>query len=362
MRHNRAVAIWLLVSAAMVYVMVVLGGVTRLTESGLSMVDWRPIMGVLPPLDDAEWQATFERYKQSPEYRIVNLDMTVEEFRGIFWMEYIHRLWGRLIGVVFLLPLVYFAMRGMIERRLLPRLAGLFVLGGLQGLMGWYMVKSGLVNDPAVSQYRLTAHLGLAFVIYAALVWVALGLLRPRARAAPDGGGAGGGAWSRGGIRVAAGGLLAFVFLVAMSGGFVAGLDAGLAYNTFPLMDGRLVPPGAFDLSPLYVNFFENTATVQLTHRVLAITLFLAILLFWWRAGRTAPSRPIRVASHLLLAFAVVQVSLGISTLLLFVPVALAAAHQAGALAVFTIVLWLNHALRADASTAPRGAGSMATA
>ena len=353
---DRAVAIWLLVSAAMVYAIVVLGGVTRLTESGLSMVDWHPVMGVLPPLDDAEWQAAFERYKQSPEYRIVNLDMTVAEFRGIFWMEYIHRLWGRLIGVVFLVPFLYFAVRGRIGRAMVPRLGGLFVLGGLQGLMGWYMVKSGLVNDPAVSQYRLTAHLGLAFVIYAALLWVALGLLRPR-RGTPAGarGGAGRG-------RAAAGGLLAFIFLVAMTGGFVAGLDAGLAYNTFPLMDGAIVPPGAFDLAPLYVNFFENTATVQFVHRVLAIALFLTILAFWWRVGRTAPSGRARLAAHLLLAFAVVQVALGISTLLLFVPVALAAAHQAGALAVFTAALVLNHELNAIPAAAPAAAEGVATA
>jgi cytochrome c oxidase assembly protein subunit 15 len=178
---RRQVALWLLICSAMVFAILVVGGVTRLTHSGLSIVEWQPIVGVIPPLDQAEWEETFEKYKKTPEYQQVNHQMTLDEFKGIFFWEYWHRVLGRLIGVVFLLPFLYFWLRGKIDRPLVPKLLGIFVLGGLQGAMGWYMVKSGLVDDPRVSHYRLTAHLSLAFLIFVAMFWVALGLLAERA-------------------------------------------------------------------------------------------------------------------------------------------------------------------------------------
>jgi len=338
-RRQTAVAVWLLVCGAMVYAMVVLGGVTRLTESGLSMVDWRPLMGILPPLGEAEWIAVFERYKQSPEYQIVNRGMTVEGFRSIFWMEYIHRVWGRLIGVAFLVPFLYFLIRRRISRALAPKLVVLFVLGALQGLLGWYMVKSGLVRDPTVSQYRLTAHLGVAIAIYGFMLWVALDLLTPRQRG-PAAGSAG--------LSGPAAALTWLIFFTALTGGFVAGLDAGLSFNTFPLMAGQLIPDGLFMLSPLHLNFFENSVTVQFTHRVAAIATAFLVIAFWLRAGRTLGPGRARPAAHFLLAAAAVQVALGISTLVLEVPVPLAVAHQAGALALFTAAIWISHELRVD--------------
>src|SRR2546430_4498045 len=228
--HNRAVAAWLLVCCAFVFAIVVVGGITRLTHSGLSIVEWQPIVGALPPLDETAWQETFAKYKQTPEYRLVNPGMSLEGFKGIFWWEYIHRLLGRLIGAAFLLPLLWFALRGRIPRALAWKFAAIFGLGALQGALGWYMVQSGLVDNPRVSQFRLTAHLGIAFLIYAAMLWIALDLLLPRAsrtEAAPRG------------LRRFAFALAALIFVMALSGGLVAGTRAGLAYNTFPLMNGR---------------------------------------------------------------------------------------------------------------------------
>ena len=239
--------------------MVVVGGVTRLTHSGLSIVEWQPIVGTLPPLSEAEWQQTFEKYQLTPEYRQVNQGMTLAGFKGIFWWEYFHRLLGRLIGVVFLVPLLWFIARRDIPPGYAWKLFGIFVLGGLQGAMGWYMVQSGLVDDPRVSQFRLTAHLGLALAIFAAMFWVGLSLVHPRhatLASAPQRS-----------VRAWAIGVAALVFVMALSGGFVAGIRAGFAYNTFPLMNGHLIPPEIFMLEPWWRNFFWNMATVQFDHR-----------------------------------------------------------------------------------------------
>ncbi len=314
--------------------MVVVGGITRLTHSGLSIVEWQPIVGALPPLDDGAWQETFRKYQETPQFRQVNPDMDLAGFKRIFWWEYVHRLLGRLIGAAFLLPLVWFAARGRISRELTWKLAGIFVLGGLQGAMGWYMVQSGLVDNPRVSQYRLAAHLALALLIYAAMLWIALGLLfwrdaspTPRPR----------------GFAFA---LAVLVFAMAVSGSFVAGIRAGLAYNSFPLMNGYVAPPGMFVLEPWYLNFFANIATVQFDHRLIAWALAALVPWFWVRVRRAPVSRRARLAAHLLLGALAVQIALGISTLLLAVPVPLAAAHQAGALVVFTAALLAAHALR----------------
>ena len=331
------VAAWLLLCCALVFAMVVVGGVTRLTHSGLSIVEWQPVLGTLPPMNDAQWLETFDKYKLTPEYRKVNLGMSVAEFKSIFWWEYFHRLLGRMIGAVFLVPLVWFWWRGQIDRPLALKLAGIFVLGGLQGAMGWYMVKSGLVDDPRVSHYRLTAHLCIALAIYAAMLWTALGLLFPRsAQASPPPAPLCRTAWA----------ITALLAYMMASGGFVAGIRAGFAYNTFPLMNGHLLPPEIFMLEPWYLNFFNNMATVQFDHRLGAWLLAFLGLWFWLQARREQLASRARLAGKLLLGLLALQVALGIATLLLVVPIPLAAAHQGGAVLLLGAALLLNHALR----------------
>ena len=340
---NRQVANWLLACCALVFLMVVVGGITRLTHSGLSIVEWQPIMGTLPPLDAQQWEQVFSLYRQTPQYHLVNSGMTLEEFKGIFWWEYLHRLLGRIIGLAFLLPLIWFSWRRQVERSLMPRLACLFLLGGLQGALGWYMVKSGLVDDPRVSQYRLTAHLGLAVLIYGAMLWVALDLLFPRrAATAPEGEPS---FAQRLSLLRWAHALAALVFLMILSGGLVAGIRAGFAYNTFPLMNGYLLPPELFVIEPWYLNFFSNMATVQFDHRLLAWLLAILVPWFWVKSRRLELPARARLASNLLPVFLFLQIALGIATLLLRVPLPLAAAHQAGALLVFTAALLMAHSL-----------------
>ena len=334
----RAVAAWLFVCCALVFAMVVVGGVTRLTHSGLSIVEWQPIVGTLPPLTDAQWQEAFAKYRATPEYRLVNHAMDVAAFKGIFWWEYFHRLLGRAIGVVFLVPLAWFVARRRIPPGLAPKLAAIFALGGLQGAMGWYMVQSGLVDDPRVSHFRLTAHLGLALAIFAAMFWIGLSLVRPagtRRVAAPPR------------LRRAAFALAALVFAMALTGGLVAGLRAGSAYNTFPSMNGHVVPPEILMLEPWYDNFLYNMATVQFDHRLLAWTLALVVPAFAWRVWRGAGiSGAVRAGAMLLVVAFAVQIALGIATLLLRVPVPLAALHQGGAVLLFAAALNVAHTLR----------------
>ncbi len=330
---NRMIARWLLVCCALVFAMVILGGVTRLTGSGLSMVDWRPVTGILPPLTDEAWQRTFEMYQETPEFQKKNSYMDVNDFKGIFWLEYLHRLLGRTIGIVFLLPFLFFVWRGYIRRDEWLKYGAMFVLGGLQGLLGWYMVKSGLVDNPAVSQYRLTAHLIAAFLIYAYMLWVALNLLYPDQSAHRH-------AWF--GKSVALTGLIT---LTVVSGGFVAGLKAGKIYNTFPMMGEYWVPPDLIALEPWWRNLFDNLATVQFDHRVLAITTLILIVVFWLRIPKDDLPGRARKGVNALLHTGVLQVALGIATLLLVVPISLAAVHQAVAMLLFTVALFVTHAL-----------------
>lgn len=337
-KDNRAIAVWLLVCCALIFCMVVLGGVTRLTGSGLSMVDWKPVTGFVPPTTEQAWQEEFANYQQSPEYQKKNVGMDLGGFKEIFWFEFAHRVLGRLIGVVFLLPFLYFLVMGKISRPLVPKLVLMFMLGGLQGLLGWYMVKSGLVDDPHVSPYRLTAHFLTAIIIYGYIFWVALDLLRGT-RAVSGGG-------REGALQRFAFVIAVLVLVTLVSGGFVAGTKAGHAYNTFPLMDGRWIPDGILMMEPVYLNFFENIATVQFDHRVLAMVTFLMIAGYWLYSLRVSGLPGSRAGAHLLMLMASLQVAMGIGTLLMHVPVPLAAAHQAGALLLFTIVLFLNHSLR----------------
>jgi len=335
----RAVALWLLACCALVFAMVVVGGATRLTHSGLSITEWDPIVGTLPPLDAKAWNEAFLKYQATPEYVQVNRGMSLAAFKAIFWWEYAHRLLGRAIGVVFLLPLVGFMLRRRLPAGLGPRLFAIFALGGLQGALGWYMVQSGLVDDPRVSPIRLALHLGLAFLIFGAMLWTALSLLRPRAL--PDD-------KRTASLRRFAWTLVGLVFAMVLAGGLVAGLRAGFAYNTFPLMAGALVPREVMMLDPWYLNVVNNIATVQFDHRAIAWILIFAVPAFRWRVARTgrAPLVVRRSASLLLLLLAL-QVALGIATLLLIVPLPLAAAHQAGALLVFAAALNMAHTLRA---------------
>ena len=338
-RASGAVAAWLLLCCALVFAMIVVGGVTRLTHSGLSITEWQPIVGTLPPLTEADWQQAFDKYKLTPEYREVNRGMSLAAFKGIFWWEYFHRLLGRVIGVAFLLPYLWFLARRRIPEGYRAGLAAIFVLGALQGAMGWYMVKSGLTDDPRVSQFRLTAHLALAFVIFGSMFWAALSLLVRRSVERRSVG-------RRAAHRFALGVAALVLFMVA-TGGMVAGIRAGFAYNTFPLMNGAWVPPELLMLDPWWKNFFWNMATVQFVHRLTAYALVVATGLLWWKLRRVddAPPRARRAAA-ILAAMLAVQVGLGIATLLAVVPLHLAATHQAGAVLVFAAALNVAHALR----------------
>ncbi len=333
-RNDRAVALWLFAVAAMIFVMVVIGGITRLTESGLSITEWRPIGGVLPPLDNAAWQHEFDLYKRIPEFQKRHPDMTLDEFRGIYWWEYAHRLWGRSIGFAFAIPGLWLFLGGRIKPGLRGHLLGLFVLGGLQGALGWFMVESGLSQRTDVSQYRLVAHLLTALAIYSYMLWTAFGLIRPAApalpRAAP--------------LRRHALLVLCLVIGTLTTGGFTAGLDGGKIYNTFPLMGGGIVPGDLLALVPAWRNPFENPTTAQFVHRWLAMVVAGTALALWLRRERLPESA--RLPLDLLAGMVAIQVMLGISTLLLVVPIPLAACHQAGAVMLLSLTLWALHSLR----------------
>jgi len=339
--HRGAIRLWLYAVAALVLCMVLVGGATRLTESGLSITQWQPVMGALPPLSQAQWQDEFHRYQQIPQYRELNQGMSLDAFKTIFWWEWTHRLIGRLIGVVFLLPLVWFLWRGWIERGLRGRLWLIFGLGALQGAVGWWMVASGLVNRVEVSQYRLATHLILACVIYVAILWTALRLGPESSEPAP----------AR--IRAGAVGLLLLVFGQIYLGALVAGLRAGYIYNTWPLIDGGLVPDASqlFSAKPLWRNFFENALTVQFDHRMLAYAIWL--LAAWQVVDAVRAARGGAALTGALAFFAVVtiQAALGIATLLEVVPLPLAMLHQAMAMIVLTVAV--IHAERMTRRPAP---------
>ena len=330
LRYDRQVALWLAFCAAVIFGMIVLGGATRLTNSGLSMVEWKPLMGVIPPLSEAAWLETFEKYKQYPEYQKVNAGMDLAGFKYIFMYEYLHRVLGRLIGVIFLFPMLYFAFRGRVRPGLMPKLVLLFFMGGLQGLLGWYMVKSGLVNEPRVSHYRLTAHLGVAVAIYGYMAWLVMDLLTGDA---PGG---------RKGSRLPLL-LVALVYLMILSGGLVAGSRAGYAYPTWPLMGDTFIPPGLYGMTPAWLSAFEDITTIQFNHRMLAYLLVVVLGTYAVRVYRGAAGGHSRLAATLLLLALATQVVLGISTLLLHVPVSLGTLHQGGAVLLLTATLYICH-------------------
>jgi cytochrome c oxidase assembly protein subunit 15 len=313
---------WLYAVAFLIFCMVIVGGATRLTDSGLSITEWQPLLGAIPPLTEADWLIALEKYRQIPEYQLINKGMSLDEFKFIYWWEWAHRFLGRFIGIAFFLPFVYFAATGALTLKMSIRFAALLVLGGLQGALGWYMVASGLVDRVDVSQYRLSAHLTLATVIFAAILWVAFGLNGKRHAPAS----------SREWMALVLAGL---VILQVAAGGFVAGLDAGMGYNTWPLMDGEVVPKGLFAMEPAWRNMFENAMTVQFNHRVLAYIIIVA-------AAGYAYVVQTREAA-LILAAVLLQVVFGIWTLLWQVPLWLGLVHQGGALIVLAAAIWNMH-------------------
>jgi cytochrome c oxidase assembly protein subunit 15 len=329
-----AIANWLLAVAALVFLMVIIGGITRLTESGLSMVRWEPISGTIPPLSEEAWQAEFDAYRTSPEYQKVNTGMSLSEFKSIFFWEYVHRLLGRFIGLAFALPLAWFAWKRAIPRGYGWKLVALFVLGGMQGVVGWWMVASGLVDRPEVSHIRLAVHLLLALMVFAALIWTALDLAslanKPGARPA--------------GISILALWTLSVLFLQLMFGAYVAGLDAGYAFNTWPRMGDDWFPHGTPLLEPFIVNLADNPIVVQFVHRWLAFLvagLAIALALRGWSRGFHAPAAA-------LAATVVVQILLGIATLLSGVEIWIAVAHQAMAALLLASVIVTAHSLGAE--------------
>jgi cytochrome c oxidase assembly protein subunit 15 len=336
---NRSIAIWLLACCAMVFVMALLGAVTRLTESGLSITEWEPVSGALPPLNDAAWNKAFTDYRQIPQYQILHRGMTLDEFKGIFFWEWLHRLWGRLIGLVFAIPFVWFLIRKQIDRQLGMRLALFFALGGLQGFIGWFMVQSGLAVRTSVSPYRLALHLGFALLIYALMLWTALDLLKLRTISVSEG------------LRRHGWVALAFLAVTMVWGAFTAGLHAGEAYNTWPLMEGDMLPDAAFTILPKWHNIFENLALVQFTHRWLAPTTMLIILAWVWRCMVKAKGQT-RNWFAALGVMVLLQVALGITTLLTHVNIIIATLHQAGAITLLALLLISLRATSAKASRA----------
>ncbi|XP_015110579.1 cytochrome c oxidase assembly protein COX15 homolog [Diachasma alloeum] len=355
-KTNRLVGTWLFTCSGMVFIAVALGGITRLTESGLSMVTWK-LLGEKMPVSEGQWIEEFERYKQYPEYKLMNQNMTLEEFKKIWWMEYVHRMWGRLIGAAFALPAAYFWYRGYLKPGMKARILVLGSLIGAQGLMGWYMVKSGLEDRfegpsdvPRVSQYRLAAHLGLAFLLYAGFLHSGLDHLLPAKVMPLD--------WFGKKIltdkhtkalvkfKRMAHGTKALVFLTAISGAFVAGLDAGLIYNEFPRMGRRFIPKGLLEMSPMLRNFTENPTTVQWDHRVLGITTLTLITIMALKSRKIKLPGRASTAALVVLGAGYLQVILGISTLLHHVPVSLAASHQSGSMLLLSTVIWLCHELK----------------
>jgi len=352
-RAARRIRAWLITIALFICAMVMIGGATRLTDSGLSITEWRPVSGVLLPLSEEAWLEEFIRYQGIPEYQIVNQGMSIDEFKTIYAWEWVHRNFGRLIAVAFLLPLAYFVAAGAARGRLAARLAAIFLIGGAQGLAGWYMVQSGLEEGVDVSQYRLAVHLVLAFLILGAILWTVFDLsprTAPRRGPAP-----------RGALSAAI--LLGGVLLQVIAGAFVAGLRAGRSYNTWPLMDGALIPDGLAAIEPWYLNLSENVLTVQFDHRMLAYLLLAAALAHWRLLPAELRKGPAGTGALAVMILIALQIALGVATVILAAPLALGLLHQAGALAVFAAALHhLHHLHRLRRGAAQDSAQAAASA
>ncbi|MGZ4035204.1 MAG: COX15/CtaA family protein [Bacteroidia bacterium] len=339
MKNNphRPIIIWLLAGCFLIYAMVVIGGITRLTHSGLSMVEWNPIIGSLPPTSDAAWQIPFEKYKQTPEYQIINNQFTLEEFKSIYWWEYTHRLLGRTIGVVFLIPFFYFLIKKKFDKTLLKKMYVLLFLGALQGVLGWYMVYSGLQKEPHVSHYRLAAHLISAFTVFGFTFWYAMDLIYPKEieenKISKN-------------LKWWSKFMFGAIILQIIYGAFVAGLKAGLFYNTYPLMGHSLMPETVTSFDPFWKNFLENPAGVQFLHRNIALIVAILVLFVWEKSRKMELSKLQRRASNFMLCVVCIQFLLGIITLLYAVPVTMGVLHQTGAFFLFASSLFFIHTLR----------------
>jgi cytochrome c oxidase assembly protein subunit 15 len=316
---ERFIVIWLTTIAFMVFAMVFIGGITRLTDSGLSMVEWKPLVGAIPPLSHSEWVIAFEKYKAFPEFQKINYEMSLSEFKSIFFWEYFHRLFGRLIGVAFFFPFAYLLIKKRLKQKQVIKFGVAFVLGGLQGLLGWYMVKSGLVDRPDVSHFRLAAHLGLAFLIIGYIYYLLLEIKHPdRVRSKQNT------------FRFLASGFLALISLQIIYGAFVAGLDAGLTHNTFPKMGRVWVPDSIFHLQGLWLNLIENTVMIQFVHRVIAWIILVIAILLWVKSKHSREFLQKRAMQHITL-MVFVQFLLGVATIVMYVPISIASLHQIGA-------------------------------
>lgn len=337
-RTRRQIGIWLLTGYGMVFIMLVLGGSTRLTQSGLSIVEWNVIMGVVPPLNENDWNTAFQKYQQFPEYKILNKTMTVHEFKNIFWWEFIHRLWGRLIGIVFIIPFSLFIFQKKLKAAWIKKLSVVFLMGAFQGFMGWYMVKSGLIENPHVSHYRLTMHLFLAFSICGMLLWYAMQWLSNTAA----------------NIQMAiqkslskyAAWLIILILLQAMLGGLVAGLKAGFMFNTYPKMGDNWLPEAAWMMDPTWMNFLENGVMIQFMHRTLALIVVAGITAYWLKTRKMELPPLIKKTISLLALMGFIQLALGIVTILLAVPVFWGVVHQAGALVLFSLSIRVHYQLK----------------
>jgi cytochrome c oxidase assembly protein subunit 15 len=338
-RSRRAVSVWLFIICFMLLGMIALGGATRLTGSGLSIMEWQPVAGILPPLSHAQWEHLFAVYQTIPQYKLQHEGFGLAGFQHIFWLEWIHRFWGRLTGIAFLLPLIYFAVTGQIRRGLLPGLIVIFFLGAMQGFVGWFMVASGFLPDTThVAASRLVVHLVVALVLYVAIFWVALTEWSPMPLSLPQ----------AAGLRRLVWAVVILTSLTIVAGGFTAGTRAGYIFNTFPLMDGRLVPRDYASLSPFWLNWFQNLAAVQFDHRLLATLTGLAALAaaLWGTSRRLGLPQGPRDAMLALGATLVVQYVLGVATLMLVVPVDLATLHQVVAVLLLSAALIALHSLR----------------
>jgi cytochrome c oxidase assembly protein subunit 15 len=333
---DKAVAAWLLVIAAMIALMVVVGGLTRLTGSGLSITEWRPVTGVIPPLSEANWQAEFTKYQGTPQYDLLNRGMGLAAFKTIYWWEWTHRLLGRLIGLAFAIPFAAFLWQRRIDRALAVRLGVTFLLGAVQGVLGWWMVQSGLEGTRvAVSQYRLAAHLGLAIILFGYVLWTALDVIGARRTAVA------------GASRFKVWALLfaALLFVQMLLGAFVAGLDAGQAFLSWPTYGGAWIPAGLYDLAPWWLNYFENHALVHFQHRTVGYAAAAVAVCLFRSIRSISPDKPLKFAGVHVVALTALQIALGIFTVVSGVALPLAALHQIVALALFACALWWAYVL-----------------
>lgn len=331
--RKKIITYWLILGASLVFLMVAIGGITRLTHSGLSMTDWNLFIGSIPPLTDAEWLASFEHYKQFPEFNELNYNFTLEDYKSIFWWEYIHRVMGRLIGLVFLFPFLFFLLKGWLSPKLKKQLFIVFLMGGVQAFLGWFMVKSGLVDMPRVSHFRLAAHLLMAFMTCLYISWLIWEINLPRVNSLAH----------ELGLRKQAVGLFVLVIIQSIYGAFVAGLKAGWVHNTFPLMDGQIISDAVFALEPVYLNFIQGKSGVQFVHRVLGISVLVWVIIFYFKGIRSVVDKFQILSVRLVFIAALLQVSLGIATLMLRVPISFGVLHQIGALFLLVSLVFSIH-------------------